>query len=35
MRRRILILVTALTMSFAGIAYATPKDDWPKINGEL
>ena len=35
MRRRILILVAVLTMSFAGIAYATPKDDWPNINGEL
>ena len=35
MRRRILILVAALTMSFAGIAYATPKDDWPNINGDL
>ena len=33
--RRLLILVTALTMSLVGIAYATPKDDWPNINGEL
>lgn len=35
MVRRTLILVSILTIAVAGVAYATPKDDWPKINGEL
>jgi Ca2+-binding RTX toxin-like protein len=35
MVRRTLILVSILTIAVAGLAYATPKDDWPKINGEL
>src|SRR5919108_4681059 len=35
MVRRILILVSILTIAAAGVAYATPKDDWPKIDGEL
>jgi Ca2+-binding RTX toxin-like protein len=35
MVRRTLILVSILTIVLAGVAYATPKDDWPQINGEL
>jgi Ca2+-binding RTX toxin-like protein len=35
MIRLTFILVTSITMLAAGVAYATPKDDWPNINGEL
>jgi Ca2+-binding RTX toxin-like protein len=35
MLRRTLILVTILTIAFTGVALATPKDDWPRIDGEL
>jgi Ca2+-binding RTX toxin-like protein len=35
MVRRTLILVSIATIAFTGVAWATPKDDWPKINGEL
>jgi Ca2+-binding RTX toxin-like protein len=33
--RSTLILATFVTIVAAGVAYATPKDDWPRINGEL
>jgi Ca2+-binding RTX toxin-like protein len=32
---RTLILVSIVTLLAVGVAYATPKDDWPNINGEL
>ena len=37
MFRPILVLVAMLTSARAasGVALATPKDDWPRINGEL
>jgi Ca2+-binding RTX toxin-like protein len=35
MLRRTLILVSIATVAFAGVAWATPKDDWPTIDGEL
>ena len=35
MFRRILILAAAVSLLAAAVAYATPKDDWPPINGEL
>ncbi len=35
MLRRIVILVAAVFLLATGVAWATPKDDWPKINGEL
>lgn len=35
MIRRTLILVSIATIAFTGVAWATPKDDWPKIDGEL
>ena len=35
MIRRTLFLATFVTIIAAGVAYATPKDDWPRINGEL
>ena len=37
MIRPTLILVSIVTFAAvgAGVALATPKDDWPKINGEL
>ena len=35
MFRRILILAAAVSLLAAAVAYATPKDDWPLINGEL
>ena len=35
MVRRTLILVSIATIAFTGVAWATPKDDWPKIDGEL
>jgi hypothetical protein len=35
MVRRTLILVSIFTISLVAGAVATPKDDWPNINGEL
>jgi Ca2+-binding RTX toxin-like protein len=35
MVRRTLVLVSTATIAFTGVAWATPKDDWPNINGEL
>jgi Ca2+-binding RTX toxin-like protein len=35
MFRRTLILAAAVSLLAAAVAYATPKDDWPPINGEL
>ena len=35
MLRRTLILVTVFTIGVAGVARATPKDEWPRLNSEL
>ena len=35
MVRRILILATFGTIAGAGVADAVPKEDWPRINGQL
>jgi Ca2+-binding RTX toxin-like protein len=35
MVRPTLILVAILTIAVTDVAVATPKDDWPRINGEL
>jgi Ca2+-binding RTX toxin-like protein len=32
---RTVTLVSIATIAFTGVAWATPKDDWPKIDGEL
>ncbi len=32
---RTFILVSIATLAFTGVAWATPKDDWPEIDGEL
>ena len=35
MVRRTSLLVAVFALALAGVAVATPKDDWPRINGEL